>query len=102
MKVIFFLDRTDETGKVVEENVRALEVLPTQLQMRQVEEFKTWLSFPVGDQSDPKTAKFVPLISFPVGLKQPAPVPPVPEVKQRQKPGPKPKAKAAAVPVPKA
>jgi hypothetical protein len=75
MKAIFLLDRLDETGKVVEENVRALEILPSQFQLKETEEFLTWLCFPVGDQSNLVTAKFVPLVAFPVGLKRKPAIP---------------------------
>jgi len=70
MKVIFFLDQVDANGKVVEANIRALEVLPEKLQLRQVAPDQTWLALPVGE---PAEGKFVPLIPFPIGLHQATP-----------------------------
>lgn len=70
MKILFLLDEKDEKGTVVAENSRALEVLPTQLQLRMLGPSETWLAFPVGN---PAEGKFIPLVPFAVGL-APAPV----------------------------
>lgn len=69
MKILFLLDRTDEQGNVVEANVRALEVTPDKLQLRQVAADRTVLAYPVNETD------FVPLVAFPIALAQPVSAP---------------------------
>jgi len=99
MKVIFFLDSVDEKGNILEPNVRALEIDPIKLQLREISEGVTVLSYPLDAE------RSISLLSFAVSLRNAArpvpppapdasappaqPVPPAP-----RKRGPKPKATA--------
>jgi hypothetical protein len=70
MKILFLLDITNDKKEVTVPNGRALEVLPTQLQLKQTGPGETWLAFPTdGTGYRPESESFIPLVRFPVALK---------------------------------
>jgi hypothetical protein len=78
MKAIFLLDQFNTEGQLVAANIRAVEVVPEKLQLRQTGLNETWLVAPANvtdDLTDPKTTLLA-LCKFDVGIIK-NPVPPV-------------------------
>ena len=70
IKIIFLLDITNDKKEVTVPNGRALEVLSTQLQLKQTGPGETWLAFPTDEMGyRPESESFIPLVRFGVALR---------------------------------